>query len=193
MRIGLVVEGHGDVAAAPIVVRRIIVEMIGGAAPLIERPMRIPKSKLVKAGELERAVDFLANQVGRDGAIVVLLDADDDLPCVLGPGLQSRAAAARRDRRIEVVVAKAEFEAWFIAAIESLAGNNGVDSDASFDGDCEAIRNAKGWLDERMSDGYTETLDQQDLARDFDLRASHARSPSFQKLVRSLTRLVRNT
>src|SRR5829696_10503129 len=57
------------------------------------------------------------------GGVLVLLDSDDDLPCVPGPKLLARTRQARSDEPLGVVVARSEFESWFLAAAPSLAGS----------------------------------------------------------------------
>ena len=82
------------------------------------------------------------------------------------------------DRPIGVVLAKTEFEAWFIAAAESLRGKRRLRDDLSPPSDPEAIRNAKGWLGQRMvgKSKYSEVLDQPALTELFDLTAAQARA-----------------
>jgi hypothetical protein len=87
--------------------------------------MRIPKSKLVAPRGIENAVDAKAGEIADRGGILVLVDADDHCPAELGPQLLARACKARPDRRTAVVLAKREFEAWYLAAALSLAGLHG--------------------------------------------------------------------
>lgn len=186
--IGLIVEGHGEVEAAPLLVRRLL-EASGTFNPDIRRPLRLPKGKMLKEGELERAVDLMARKTAPHGALLVLLDADADCPRTLGPCLLQRAERARGDRPIRVVVAKHEFETWFLAAAESLRGQRRLPTDLLPPPDPEAIQNPKGWLGDRMPRGYSETLDQPAFASVFDLQAAKV-LPSFDKLVRDLVWLV---
>lgn len=74
------------------------------------------------------------------------MEAANDCPKEPGPAIFRRARAARSDRRIGVVLAKCEYEAWFLGATESIAGRRGVDSRVRPPEDPEAIRDAKGWL-----------------------------------------------
>jgi hypothetical protein len=82
-----------------------------------------------------------------------------------------------------------EYEAWFLAAAESLRGRRGLPSDLEAPATPEAFRDAKGWLGDRMPRGYSPTADQPALTDLFDLERAR-RSPSFDKLVRELTRLL---
>jgi hypothetical protein len=151
--------------------------------------LRIPKSKLIRRGELERAVDLAARKIGGLGAMLLLFDGDDDCPAELGPRLAQRVAEVRNDLPSAVVLAKREFEAWFLAAAESLRGLRGLHADLQPPPDPEAVRGAKEWLAERMAGGYSETLDQPALAARFDLDMAR-RAPSFDKCYREVVRLL---
>ncbi len=186
-----IVEGHGEVEAVPVTVRRIVSL---GSPELVLRiqPFRVPRNRLVKPDELERSVELAARRAGRNGAILIVLDGDDECPATLGPELLARAQKARSDIPIRVVLAKREFEAWFLASAESLRGRRGLDSDLEAPSDPEAIRGAKEWLTARMGTGqrYVETLDQSALAAVFDLERARQGAPSFDKLFRDVLQLV---
>lgn len=61
-----IVEGHGEVQAAPILIRR-IAEYLGVVEPIKLFPYRGKRQKLVKSGEIERVVSLMANKVGPQG------------------------------------------------------------------------------------------------------------------------------
>ncbi|RKG83140.1 DUF4276 family protein [Corallococcus terminator] len=190
MKLGLIVEGAGEVLAAPILVRR----LASFLAPevrldMLNPPHRLSRGKLVKEDELSRVIDLTARRVGGDGCILVLLDADEDMPCVLGPRLLGWARKHRSDRAISVVVAQCEYEAWFLAAAESLRNHRGLPSDLRAPPHPERIRDAKGWLHKRMPDGYSPTIDQAALTKIFDLEAAR-RADSFDKLFRDMGALL---
>jgi hypothetical protein len=151
--------------------------------------LRVHRGSVVKEGELERAIELVARKVGPDGPILVLLDADDDCAATLGPELLGRAKAARSDRRIGVVFAVREYEAWFLAAAESLRGQRTLPDDLEAPDRPETIRGAKGWLDARMLDGYAETIEQAKLTARIDLERARDAS-SFDKLVREVCKLL---
>jgi hypothetical protein len=192
IQIACVVEGHGDASAVPILLRRLGQAIDPGLSIVVDRPMRVPKSKLVKSGELERAVEFSARKTSGLGAVLVVVDADDDCPATLGPELLSRARAARSDIPLSVVLAKREYEAWFLAAADSLRGKRGLPQDLAPPDDPESIRDAKGWLSRKMQRGqrYAETLDQPALTAIFDLAAARM-ADSFAKFCRDVDRLLR--
>ena len=147
---------------------------------------------MVKPGELERRLDSLAGRTGPDGRILVLLDADEDCPAVLGPDLLKRARSARSDRAVRVVLAKAEFETWFLAAATSIGGHCGLNERLEAPANPESIRNAKQWLVKQMSLGksYYPARELVALTRKFDLRAARS-APSFDKMWRDVAALVR--
>ena len=191
--IGYIVEGHGEVEAVPILIRRLALQIDPTLYVNIPPPIRISKSKLVKEGELEKAVELIARKVAPAGAILVLLDSDEDCPATLGPTLLARAKLARSDLPVTVVLAKHEYEAWFLAAAPSLRGQRGLRDDLERPNDPEAIRGAKEWLSDRMPDNqsYVETLDQPAFTKSFDLDQAR-QSDSFDKCRREVERLLRD-
>src|SRR2546421_11414496 len=106
------------------------------------------------------------------GGVFILVDSDDDCPKQIAPPLLQRAQIARSDVPIAVVLAKFEFEAWFLAAAESIAGRRGLQAALRPPPDPEAIRDAKGWLQRHMQPRnrkYSATTDQPALTALFDL------------------------
>lgn len=187
--VACIVEGQGDVASIPIILRSIAARE-GRPDVRIQRPYRIHRNTIVRPGELERAVDRAARSLGGPGAVLVVLDADDDLPCQLGPSLVARAVAARPDIPSAVVIANREKEAWYLAAVESLRGQRDIPLDVAAPSNPETIRGAKGWLARAMGRSYSEVTDQPALAAVFDLDQAREGAPSFDKLWRDLARLL---
>jgi len=191
MKIASIVEGHGEVSAFPILLRRILPEISQETPFQVLRPIRITKSKLVQAGELERAVALASIKAGPDGRILVLIDADQDCPAEEAPQMLGRAIGPVPAARISLVLAKGEFEAWFLAAARSLAGSRDLPRDLAPPQDPEGIRDAKGWLSRGMAGNrhYRETIDQPAFAAIMDLIQARD-APSFDKLWRDLERMV---
>ena len=180
-----IVEGDGEVEAVPVLIRRIGVDAFPDAPPAVLKPIRVRRDRILKEGELERYVSLAAVRVGAEGCILILLDANGDCPARLGPTVLQRARAVRSDRRIEVVFAKCEYEAWFLAAAESIA------PDVSAPEDTESIRGAKEWLRKRTQRSYSPTADQAALTTRFDMATARRRLPSFDKMWRAVTVLLR--
>ena len=64
-RIVPIVEGHGEVSAVPVLLRRLLVEM--KAYVEITKPDRTTRSSLVVKGRIEFAVQRAAEDAGQDG------------------------------------------------------------------------------------------------------------------------------
>jgi len=191
VRLAAIVEGDGECEAIPLLVRRIALTLDPGFVPVVQPILRVPGSRLIKQGELERTVEFAARKLGAPGGILIVLDCDDGCPATEAPALLQRAMAARPDFAISVVLAKREYEAWFMAAAESLRGERGLPADLAIPPNPEMIRDAKGWLADRMPSGrgYSETSDQPALTATFDLTAARS-ADSFDKCYREIIRLL---
>ncbi len=191
VKIGCVVEGKSEVASVPILIRRVAAIHHPELEPVIPVPIRIPRNKVFKIGELERAVGLAYQNIGKQGAIFIILDSDDDCPAEVGPALLHRVSQVFRNVPIAVVLAKHEFEAWFLAAAESLRGRRGLRNDLNPPDNPEGIRGAKEWLRHQMESSrtYTETQDQPALAALFDIEQAR-QADSFDKCYRDIVRLL---
>jgi hypothetical protein len=91
-----------------------------------------------------------------------------------------------------VVLAKSEFEAWFLGSLESLRGVRGLAGTAVSPERPEEIRDAKGYLTRQMTGGrtYVEVDDQPALAARFDWQLARQRCPSLDKFLRDVERLL---
>ena len=190
-KIVAIVEGDGEVEAVPVLIRRIAWEVAPLPPPAVSRPIRVRRRRILKEGELERYVSLAAARVEEGGRILILLDANGDCPAEIGPVILERARAAGFGRRIEVVLAKCEYETWFIAAAESIAGARRVLPDISAPSEPESIRGAKEWIGSRMHGSYRPTADQVSLTARFDMALARRRSVSFDKMWRATSALLR--
>lgn len=191
-----VVEGHGEVQAVPILLRRIGQRIDRERFIDVRQPIRGHRSKLTRVAEAERFLELAVQKLGQEqGAVLVLIDADDDCAATLGPELVQVCKRLRPGLAVSVVLAVTEFEAWFLAAAGSLRGWRGLPDDLEPPEDPEAFRDAKGWIQSRRVDGlaYGETTDQPALTAVFDLDDARAVSASFDKLWRDVERLMAAT
>ena len=192
INIACIVEGYGEVDSLPILLRRIVPTIDPAIVLHIAQPTaRVSRSTLIKPQELENAVIRAAQKVEHPGAILILLDADQDCPKSFAPRLLLRAQTARSDMPIALVLANKEYEAWFLAAAESLRGKRGLYETLQPPNDPEAISGAKEWLTKHMNRGHTykPTVDQAALTSLFDLQAART-CRSFDKLYRDIERLL---
>ena len=188
--LGLIVEGHGEEEAAPTLIRH-IARSFSFHASIKFAVRRVPKSQLVQPGELERAVEALTRQIGRNQPFLILLDADDDCPKDLAENLRARCQTEHADVRISIVIAKREYEAWFLAAAKSLAGQRGLAEQLDPPIDPESVQGAKEWLTAHMPTDQSYSPTRHQSAYSASISLSEARnSRSFRKLEKELGRLL---
>lgn len=192
LHIACVVEGKGEELAIRELLQRIALRFAPGRVHVeVSRPLRFSRDKLVRQeDELIRAVElasFKLRQVALpdQGLLLVLLDADDDCPAEIGPRLLASAGGRLPSVDIEVSLAMREFEAWFLAAAPSLAGQRGLPEGLARPDQPESIRGAKEWLRKKMPRGhtYSPTIDQPAFVRIFDLDEAVSHAPSFARFV----------
>lgn len=166
MTIQPIVEGHGDVAAVPVLLRRLVEEAQTWSVR-IGTPIRRPRSQLSDEAGVKRAVRLACVQPNCS-AVLMLFDGDDECPAAVGPTVKRWAAEVAAGLPCGVVMAQREYEAWFLAAIESLRGYRGVRDDAEPHPDPETPRGAKEQLELRMRPGasYLEAAEIEDALQE---------------------------
>ena len=170
-----IVEGHGDERAVPILLR-----LIAPSAD-IKRPVRVPKSRLVRhekgvadQSEVSRAVAIARANIpdGAQGLVVLVIDADEDCAAALGPSL---LAAMKQQTHGGVAcfaaIAVKEFECWIVGG------------SPEFDVlDPERIGSPKRLIRDANGGRYKETADQPRFAARIAPEVLAERAPSFQRL-----------
>ncbi len=184
--VSAIVEGDGEVQAIPVLLRRLHAWLTPEAMVHVDsRPIRMPRSRLLKFDtDFRRHLLLAEKKCLSRGWVLILLDGDDDCPLELAPKILQKASAIVSRVSIAVVLAHREYEAWFIAAAESLQGKRQfVFNRSDLQVDAERIRDAKGWLRQRrQSRHYDPVQDQPALSQHIDLELARARSRSFRKL-----------
>ena len=190
MNIQPIIEGHGEVEAAPVLLRRLIAEARAYQIQ-VNRPIRAHQSELLKENSLRKKV-ALARKQAACGSILVLFENEDDCPKTLGPQLLTWAQAEAAPIPCAIALAHREYEAWFLASIESLRGHRGILSSAESHPNPESVRDAKGAMEAYMGSGfgYTPTIDQPALSQLFDMQIAYRRSRSFRHLTKVFGELV---
>ncbi len=184
-----IVEGKGEVKAVPILLRKLQDEHQRWDFQ-IARPIRaLGEGGLTK--HLERYLSYAVSEPDCV-AILVLRDANGDCPKELAPKLADRARSLNLPCPVAIVIAKCEYEAWFLASLESLKDKLGLPADTCFEGDVEAVRNTKSWLSQRMGAGrgYKETQDQAPMTALMDFSLVQSRSRSFCRLEHAFEELI---
>ena len=190
-----IVEGDGEVEAIPNLLRRVLGELHGRYDIRIQRPINARgKPKLLK--RFENFLEY-ARRDQECNAVLVLLDGDKDCPRDLATDLAQTAAGLNMGVPVAVVCAHREYEAWFVASLDSATGDNiratlGLSETAVHEGDVESIGSPKGWIQVRMpqSSGYKETQDQSALTPFIDIEHTQRRSRSFRRLCHAVEELL---
>jgi hypothetical protein len=194
LRVAVIVEGHGEVSAVPILFRRLW-PLVGGQAIEVLKPIRSKRNLLEKGTELRRAVALAIaklknNPASTDPAAVFILfdrDPSPDLPCQIAPRVLGIARTAFANTDIACVLANIEYETWFVAAAESLTRYIRLRPGESVPSAPEVQRCGKHWVETRFSGTkYAETQDQPAMTAAMDLSLARTRAPSFDKLWREL-------
>lgn len=189
-----IVEGHGEVKALPVLLRRLVYDAAPQLICNIPPPIRVPRASFIhRDRELERSIQLAALKAGdpQHSFILLLFDADEDCPARLAPDLLARSKGVRPDHAMALTLAKCEFEAWFAAAAESLRGKRSLPEDLGRPSAPEEIRDAKRWVKSNRADNtYSETLDQAAYCAMFDFAEARTYSPSFAKFYRDFMRLI---
>ena len=187
MKIQPVVEGHGEIAAVPVLLRRLIavaeVWRVG-----VGKPIRRTRHQLATEDGIAESVRMALSKPGC-AAIMVLFDSDGECPADLGPKVQEWADAAARDTPCAVCIPHREYEAWFLATLDSIGVALGK-GDVQPHPNPELPRGAKGPLGRLMGRRYKETTHQPKFSEYFCLSDAFRRSRSFRKLVTSFGTLV---
>ena len=115
MNIQPIVEGHGEVGAVPVLLRRFVHDAEAWRVG-VGRPIRRSRGQWVQQAQLQQAVGLALRQPGCD-AVLIMFDGDDDCPAELGPTVHRWATATAERVPCEVVLPHREYEARFSMAV----------------------------------------------------------------------------
>lgn len=188
-----VVTGHGEERAFPVLLGRIIRHIDAQAVFSVMTPWRCRENQLLSetSTALESAIRAGVRTVGTNGAVIVLLDCEDQCPGQVGPAMRARAQSFAGEGLVTVVCAYREFETWFLWSLPSLVGRNGLPPNVPMPPDPDTIRGAKEWIGRNtLGRPYSPTVDQAAFVRYLDIDLAR-RSDSFDKLYREVESIVR--
>lgn len=193
-----VVEGPGDAEALPILLRKILTHLGKCKIGVATAKNAHGCGNLEKAGGLEKFVEY-AFRSPACGGVLIAVDTDHPARCpkALASALAARIRAYGARKPVAVVLAENEFETWFLASIESIAGKAikgsvSIQTGAIHPAKCEEIRNPKSWLQKHFTgrQAYKETLHQAPMASLIDVGVAESRSRSFRRLVHAVSELT---
>lgn len=179
-----IVEGDGETTAAPLLLRRLLWENQQRFDVRIARARNAHgRSNLTKIDGLEKFLERIRREPA--DAVLVLLDADQDCAKELAEDLAARTRVLGLPFPVAIVCAKCEYEAWFLASLETIMG-------ISYEDDVEAKRGVKEWLSAQMlpDSVYQETKDQAAMTQQIDFTLARERSRSFRRLEHAIEELL---
>jgi Domain of unknown function (DUF4276) len=184
-----IVEGYGEVTAV-----RQLINLIGeknGIWIEVAQPFRLDSGKMRKPEELEKAIRLQEIRVkNRTGGVLIIRDGDDDdIRCPVELAGLITPSLGKFSAPVEVVIAYHEYEAWFLASMESIRTHPSVRDDATTPANPEGRRSAKSQLESMMCESYKETLHQAKFSSLIDLTAASEKSRSFRRLVHAVEKL----
>jgi hypothetical protein len=184
-----IVEGRSEVLSLPLLIRRVWQRR--GIYLDVARPVLAKSNQVVREGELEKRLAIAERDRPGAGAVLLVLDADDDCATELASFLLARASAATR-LPVRVALPVREFEAFFLAAAFSLRGHRGIREDAEPPSEPEVPRDAKGAVTGLMAGSrrYVEVADQPSLTAAMDLAAVAERCRPYRKLEQEILALA---
>lgn len=193
MKIVPIVEGHGEQDAIPLLLRRIAGNVNPQALVKVGQAIRVHKHQFVNNDDkLRRYVSLARLKAGDGGAIIIILDADDDCAANKGPTLLAKAQAYATDRDLFVAFAIREYETWLLASLVSLRGQYGIPQNVDELADVETIDNPKSRLDRIMGGRfYRETIHQAALTAKIDIQLTARNSQSFSRLYNHVCEFLR--
>lgn len=204
-----IVEGPGDVSAVPVLLRRILGESLGIQQWQVLKPIKTEGcGNMTKPGGIERFVLRAQKEPGCS-AVVIIIDGDaaeklpqnqrlrDDCPPAFARWFSHRIQTIAPQIPVVVIVVQREYEAWFLASMETIAGRRkngmpGLRDNVHCDGDPENYPDPKAWINARLSRGYSysETRDQENLTKLINLQIVRTRSRSFRRLIHAVEEIV---
>jgi len=198
-----IVEGDGEIEALPLLLRRLLHDEETYDVDIARPKNAHGCGNLTAPDQIERFVAYALIEPECDG-ILVLIDndavrgliegkvLDEDCAPAFAHYLAGRIQAMHPTKPVAVVVARWEYEAWFLTSLETVGRVVGVPKGTTFEGDVETERSAKGWIERRLPPGrkYSETLDQVRMTAYLDLESATQRSRSFKRLKHALEQLV---
>ncbi|MGR3641492.1 DUF4276 family protein [Alterinioella nitratireducens] len=190
-----IVEGHGEVNAVPLLLRRILHEELHVFDFGIHSAYRLPRSRIGRFDEhLEKAVRFGGMKLGESvGGVIIIADSDDDCPVEMHDTFIEFCNFRDFQFPVAFVLAQREYEAWLISCGEEMRAHDSIRDDAPSHDQPEEIGGAKGFFGRRiLEEGrcYSETVDQAKFTALLNLDTVKAKCRSFRKLVAEISRLT---
>ena len=187
----VLVEGEGDAAAVPKLVA-VALRRLGRHDWFVVQKQT---TKVGGVAALKKRLDSHAGylRIKSPDAALVLLDLEDGCPKTEATELAGLLRGYNLPFPVAVVLAHREYEAWFLASLETIAPDAAdLPSDAEFSDDPEGPRGCKERLTAMMPAGktYRETTHQAEYTSRLDFDLAQARSRSFRRFVHAVDQVT---
>lgn len=193
-----IVEGYGEVEAMGILIRKILIHK-GFPEVSVDKPFNAKGVGNLLQEETLRKFVRSALKRPNCGGILLLRDSECDCPKNIVQDLYKKIKdLLYPDISLEVVIAKCEYEAWFLASLstirgERIKGREGLPPSLSLPfNKVEEIRDVKGWISEHLPFGrrYKETVDQAPMTSMINIDIASKRSRSFRRITHAIENLA---
>lgn len=189
----VLVEGHGEVAAAQNLLTRLGAE-VGLQAPWAtpRRWLNLHQWDRPRRGGVRAGAEFV-RLIPEAGALLILRDEDDDCPREAAPRVAAKLRGLRLPFPVAYVLLHPEYEVLFLPSLHRMS-SLGFPPGLRWDGATwEARRGVKEWLSAQLPRGrsYKPSVDQLAMTRRVDLPTTRdAGIPCFGSLERALAFLA---
>ncbi len=186
-----IVEGEGEIDSVPKLIYKILRHLGRNDFVVTDGKSAGGCTNLKKQADLTRLLRSAERESGIIGTLI-LIDADDNCPVTLANEIVQLVNTISVRYSVVVVVANREYEAWFLASLETVRGSENIPADSVFSGDIEGKSDVKGWLTKQMPKGkaYKENTHQVLMTQKIDVTTAHQNSRSFRRLVHAVELLV---
>jgi hypothetical protein len=188
-----IVEGDGEIDAVPNLLTRILHEQECYHFQVHQPALNASGGdNIKKPGGVEKFVR-LAMLKNDCAGILVLLDSDGEFcPIEKAKELTERVRMIGTTCPVAVVIAHCEYEAWFLASIETVCAHEHLPNELIYNRDCEATRGAKKWFTDQMQGSriYKETLHQLEFTRLLDVEKTRSNSRSFRRFCHAVEEIL---
>lgn len=191
----LILEGPGDVAAVPLLIRRILHEAHIFDLKIMPRPKtNVEAKKLIRSGELERYMDYCNREAG--DSIILAIDSDKQCPVSLAKDFSERVINCRLNKPVLIIFFVCEFESLFLPSLDIISARYPEFRWKSIEINSlkfEEIVSVKELISSLMpkDKAYKETRDQVKFAEIIDLQRTRDYIRSFRHFEDALMWLMR--
>ena len=183
----LVLEGYGDVRAAPVLVRRILRERLQIYDCRIETHRRHGLEYL-RANDWERLRRYTAVGYYENAPVLWLLDCDDDCARDAAREMTQKIISCCPQQPVAVALLPREYETMFLIDIEATKQTFSLYPSVIGPTNPKGIRDAKGRISRLLPRGraYKETVDQPKITARLSFDTLEASYSDFRHLLRAI-------